>query len=163
MQKLGYPDGLIRYSTQNAIDGKTPHVVRARVLIYAALLTALLVGWTWGVTHRSTLIVDALRDRNALYSQNSDGTVENSYTIKLVNKENAVRHFRVRVETNSAGITLQGGETLVEAAPEEVISLPVVAVAPEGVNGRHAMRFVVEQVDGDTRKIIDSSFFGPMR
>jgi polyferredoxin len=163
MQKLGYPDGLIRYSTQNAIDGKHSRILRPRVLVYGALLMTLLIGWGWGVTHRSTLIVDALRDRNALYSENADGTVENSYTLKLVNKNETARHFRVRVEANHAGITLQGGQAQIEAGSEEVVALPVIVVAPAGVHGRHAIRFVIEQVDGDTHKTVDSSFFGPRR
>ncbi|GAB2509041.1 cytochrome c oxidase accessory protein CcoG [Pseudoxanthomonas sangjuensis] len=163
MQKLGYPDGLIRYSTQNAIEGKRSRILRPRVLVYGALLAALLAGWGWGVTHRSALIVEALRDRNALYREAADGTVENGYMLKLANKDTAAHRYRVRVETNAAGIAVQGGDALVEAGAEQVVSLPVVAVAPAGTRGRHEIRFVVEQADGDARKTIDSSFFGPTR
>lgn len=163
MRKLGYPKGLIRYSTQNAIDGKRTRILRPRVLIYGALLAALLAGWGWGVSHRSTLIVDALRDRNALYRETAQGTVENSYTLKLANKDRAAHQYRVRVEANSAGIAMRGGQALVQAGAEQVVSLPVVALAPAGTGGRHAIRFVVEQVDGDARKTVDSSFFGPVR
>ena len=163
MQKLGYPDGLIRYSTQNAIDGKRSRILRPRVLVYGALLAALLAGWGWGVTHRSALIVEALRDRNALYRETADGTVENGYTLKLANKDTAAHRYRVRVEANAAGIAVQGGDALVEAGAEQVVSLPVVAVAPAGTRGRHEIRFVVEQADGDARKTVDSSFFGPTR
>ena len=38
MDKVGYPRGLIRYSTQNAIDGKPSRILRPRILVYAVLL-----------------------------------------------------------------------------------------------------------------------------
>ena len=42
MDKMGYERGLIRYTTQNAIDGKATRVLRPRVLVYGTLLAALL-------------------------------------------------------------------------------------------------------------------------
>ena len=42
--------------------------------VAAAALAA--VGWAVGVAQRSTLIVDVLRDRNALYRTSADGSVE---------------------------------------------------------------------------------------
>ncbi len=47
MEKMGYPKGLIRYSTQNAIDGKYPdrdifkHTFRPRTLFYTVLLVGI--------------------------------------------------------------------------------------------------------------------------
>ena len=68
-----YPKGLIRYDTQNGIDGKPTRVLRPRIFVYGALLVALIAAWTWGVTTRSPLIVEVLRDRNALYRERPDG------------------------------------------------------------------------------------------
>jgi len=86
MDKMQYPRGLIRYTTENMIAGKPRRIVRPRILAYAGLLTALLATFAWGVAHRSALILEVLRDRNALYRESSDGGIENSYTVKLVNK-----------------------------------------------------------------------------
>jgi len=41
MDKLGYEHGLIRYTTQNAIDGKASRVVRPRIVVYGTLLALL--------------------------------------------------------------------------------------------------------------------------
>ncbi len=41
MDKMGYPQGLIRYSTQNAIDAKPTRVLRPRIFIYGLLLLGL--------------------------------------------------------------------------------------------------------------------------
>jgi len=44
MDKMQYPRGLIRYSTQHAIEGHTTRVLRPRVIVYATLLTVLCGG-----------------------------------------------------------------------------------------------------------------------
>ncbi|KGM56842.1 (Fe-S)-binding protein [Lysobacter arseniciresistens ZS79] len=160
MEKMGYPHGLIRYSTQNAIDGKPSRVLRPRVFIYAALLALLVAGWTWGIAARSPLIVDVLRDRNALYRMVGDG-VDNGYTIKLVNKSQTPQVYTVAVEAGPA-ISLRGGTRTVEADAGAVLSIPVELTAQADVSGRHEVRFVVESADGTIRETADSTFFGPM-
>ncbi|KAF1690138.1 4Fe-4S dicluster domain-containing protein [Pseudoxanthomonas koreensis] len=159
MDKMGYPRGLIRYSTQNAIDGKSTRVLRPRIFVYGLLLLGLLGAWGWGVTHRSELIAEVLRDRNALYRETADG-VANDYTLKLINKSQQTRRFRIVLEPADAGLSLSA-PALVEAGPEQVLPVSMSVLADEGAGGRHAIRFVVESEDGRDRRVIESSFFGP--
>ena len=159
MDKMGYPHGLIRHSTQNAIDGKATRVLRPRIFVYGTLLLALCVAWAWGVTHRSELIAEVLRDRNALYRETFD-TVENDYTLKLINKSQETRRFRISLEQEGSGLRLAGNE-LVEAGPEQVLPVTLSVIASDGVGGRREVSFVVESEDGRERRVIKSSFFGP--
>jgi polyferredoxin len=161
MEKMGYPHGLIRYSTQNAIDGKPTRVLRPRVFVYGLLLAALCAGWAWGVGHRSPLIAEILRDRNALYRETADGRIENGYTLKLVNKDVNPQRFRLKVDA-SAGIALVGGERIIDAPAEEVLNLPLTLSAPAGAHGKQAVTFQVERIDGEAREDVASTFFGPM-
>jgi len=160
MAKMGYSRGLIRYSTQNAIDGKPTRVVRPRVIVYAVLWTGLIVAWSWGVTHRSPLIAEVLRDRNALYRQVDHG-IENSYTLKLVNKTDRTQHYRVSLAPGDARIAMLGGAQAVDVAAASVLAVPVTLSAPDSIKGRQAVRFAIETTDGQTHKDVDSSFFGP--
>ena len=162
MAKVGYPKGLIRYSTQNAIDGKSTRVLRPRIFVYGVLLLGCMVAWAVGVGTRSDLIVEALRDRNALYRETADGAIENGYTLKLVNKSDRDREFRISVESATPGIELRDNGGPLRAKAEAVVSVPVVLVARDGVSGRKDVRFVVESDDGASREVVDSSFFGPM-
>ncbi len=162
MDKVGYPHGLIRYSTQNAIDGKSTRVLRPRIFVYGTLLLALMVGWAWGVGNRDVLIAEVLRDRNALYRVLADGNVENTYTLKLVNKDQTPRTYRIDIESSTPGIQLRDGSVSVNAESEQVLSVPVIITAPASVTGRHDVRFTIESTDGDTSKTVDSSFFGPL-
>jgi polyferredoxin len=160
MGKMGYTRGLIRYSTQNAIDGKPTRVLRPRVIVYAVLWLGLIVAWSWGVTHRSPLIAEVLRDRNALYRQVDHG-IENSYTLKLVNKTDRMQRYQVQLVSGDARIAMLGGIQTVAAAPASVVSIPVTLTASDAVKGRQAVRFAIETTDGQTHRDVDSSFFGP--
>lgn len=173
MDKMGYPRGLIRYSTQNAIDGRPTRVLRPRIVLYGVLLLALLAGFAWGVTHRSALIVEVLRDRNALYRVNEGGGVENVYTLKLINKTMAPQRYRIALD-GPDGIHLQGGARTVQAAAEEVLNLPLVVEAPPGVSGKREVRWQVTPLTGrdeaasaaaaaaDDATEVSANFFGPI-
>jgi polyferredoxin len=161
MDKLGQPRGLIRYSTQNAIDGKPTRVLRPRIVVYGALLSLLATVWLWGVAHRSPFLVEVLRDRNALYRVVADGSVENAYTLKIVNKTDHPAGFAIALGAQPAGARLRGMSARVTAPAGDVISVPVMVVAPAGTGGRHALQFVVTADDAGRSRTADSSFFGP--
>ncbi|MBH2010627.1 4Fe-4S dicluster domain-containing protein [Thermomonas fusca] len=162
MDKMGMPHGLIRYTTQHALDGNSGRVLRPRIFVYGFLLTALVGAWTWGVFNRSPLIADVLRDRNALYQQQGDRTA-NGYTLKLVNKTDADRSYRVRIESaDDASLVLKDAPLDVRVPAGEVVSQAVEVGAPATLRGRHALVFVIEADDGSAKARVDSTFFGPM-
>jgi polyferredoxin len=161
MDKVGMPRGLIRYTTQNALDGGRVRVLRPRILVYAALLVVLVAAWSWGVANRSPLIADVLRDRNALYQLHGD-RVDNSYTLKLVNKTDADQVYRVRIEAKDPSLALGDAPVAVRVRAGEVLSQAIQVGAPASIHGRHPLVFVVEAADGSAAARVDSSFFGPM-
>lgn len=167
MDKMNYPRGLIRYTTQNALDGKRSQILRPRVIFYGLLLCAIFAGWTWGVGHRSELIVDVLRDRNALYRVAADGSIENAYTLKLINKTAQAQRYRVDVADDHGhpidALRIVGGLQEISLAPEQVLSLAVTLVGDPGeAHGRRNVRFVVTGIDRpEVHAQQDTRFFGP--
>ena len=85
MDRMNYPRGLIRYTSENALEGKRSSLLRPRVLVYAALLVVLASAFVLGIGLRNPLRMDILPDRNALYRVVDDTHVANVYTIKLMN------------------------------------------------------------------------------
>src|SRR5690606_21656743 len=140
----------------------TTRVVRPRILAYTVLLVALVGAWAWGVTTRSDLIVDVLRDRNALYRSGADGRIENGYTLKLVNKAAQARAFTVEVESKTPGIVLRDMPQPIRTQAEEVLSLPVVLSAPASIKGRQDVVFTIRSEDAASSETVESTFFGPM-
>ena len=102
MDKMEYPRGLIRYTTEHSLKHKTKHVIRPRIIIYGVLLIAILGGTIWSMTNRVPLRADLIRDRNALYRELPGNLVENVYTLKITNMDNAPHRYDMRVLNNDA-------------------------------------------------------------
>jgi cytochrome c oxidase accessory protein FixG len=155
MDKMGTPRGLIRYATLNAMDkgwGRKEmwaRVARPRVLLYTAILGAIVVGFLYSLYNRPPFRVDIVRDRGSLARIVDDGFVENVYRIQLMNASEQVQKYRVGVEGLNAS-TVQGGEELV-LGPAEARWVPIsVRVPPESAarmgSGTHAVTVLVEQL-----------------
>jgi cytochrome c oxidase accessory protein FixG len=119
MDRVGYPRGLIRYTTQHALDHRTTHVLRPRVIVYATLLGALAVGFVVALAMRTPLGLDVIRDRNSLFRMLDDGRVENVYTLKILNKTELRRTFDVSV-AGSGTLELDPARPAFSVDPGEV-------------------------------------------
>lgn len=103
MDKMGYARGLIKYSTQNAIDqrwGKSEiikRVLRPRVLIYTATLAVLIIGLVVGLYYKPSFRVDITRDRNVMARLTEDGQLENVYRLKVTNNSERVQRYAVNI------------------------------------------------------------------
>ncbi|MEO1091905.1 MAG: cytochrome c oxidase accessory protein CcoG [Pseudomonadota bacterium] len=94
MERIGRPRHLITYdsarNTELRGQGDQPRrrIVRPRTLIYVALLA--LVGglMLFGLVNRAEMHVGIERDRAALFTTLSDGSIRNGYTVKIQNKTN---------------------------------------------------------------------------
>lgn len=101
MDKMGYPKGLIRYSTQNAIDGKYPdkeilrHTFRPRTLFYTTVLTAICVAFVYTLAQRVPMRVDVLRDRQVLSRETPTGAIENVYRLQIINMDDQPHRYRI--------------------------------------------------------------------
>jgi polyferredoxin len=162
MDKMDYPRGLIRYSTLNAITGKPSRVLRPRIVIYASILLLLVLTFSWSVLHRVPLIVDVLRDRNALYRIADDGSVENSYTIKVMNKDQHAHRYRIKIDSDLA-LSIASGQDSFEAGAEEVVEIPLtLRAAPGTAKGAHEIEIEVQsETDHDIEYEQETRFFGP--
>ena len=124
MDKMGYPRGLIRYTSENALEGKPVKLLRPRVLIYTGLLTLIVVALVIAVLLRVPLKLDVLRDRNALYRETFDGLIENTYTLKLINMDNAAHRYVITAR-GIDDLQLRMDRAEVAVAAGEVAEVPV--------------------------------------
>jgi len=152
MDKMNYPRGLIRFTTERNLQGGRTHKVRFKSVGYAiavVVMTGLLV---WDITTRVPLKVDILRDRNQLYSINMDSWVENVFTLKILNKSQLPETYSIAIEGFS-DFTLNG-QTQVQVAGGEVATVPLtLAVNPDEVLQRvQEVTFVVQNAAGDVQQ-----------
>ena len=163
MERMGYPKGLVRYTTQNAVDGRATRIVRPRTVIYAACLVALVGLFAALLALRVPVELDIVRDRNALYRESDDGLVRNVYSVRIMNKHDESLRWRIRAE-GIAGLRLEAERGEREVAPGEIASIPVRLEAPRAAlrAPSTAVRFTVEAIGAAAvRATEEARFLGP--
>jgi cytochrome c oxidase accessory protein FixG len=162
MDKMNYPRGLVRFTTEHSLAGQTTRVLRPRMFVYATLLVILAVGLVTSMVTRTPIILDVMRDRNSLYRELPGDLIENSYTLKVINQSNDSRSFRLSI-AGVSGLSLDGVSDTVTVAGGGVLSLPVRARAHrDHAYGIMDITFTVAAIDdsGDVMEE-DSRFLGP--
>ena len=123
MEKMGYEKGLIRYTTEHALQGGTTHLMRPRIIVYAVVLLGLIIALGVAVATRVPLELNILRDRNALYREVGYDAVENTYTMKIMNMDEQPHTYTLTV-TGIEGAEVHGLDES-EVAPGEVREMNV--------------------------------------
>ena len=162
MEKMNYPKGLIRYTTENELEGKTSKLLRPRTFGYGAVLILMISAVIFTIATRVPAKMDVLRDRGALFSFNGEGRVENSYTVKIQNMSEVPQTFSLSVDGLEDMRILT--DTTVTVSSGENLSLPtVVDVPPEAlVDTNNDIRFYAEsQPDSLIKLETESRFVGP--
>ena len=103
MDRMNYPRGLIRYSSENGFNnGWDKHtlrrrIFRPRVLIYGGVLLLITVAFVASVSMRKPFKVDVIRDRGALARMVGNGVAENVYRLQVMNTTEATQRYQVNV------------------------------------------------------------------
>ncbi|MED5388543.1 MAG: cytochrome c oxidase accessory protein CcoG, partial [Pseudomonadota bacterium] len=164
MDHVGKPRGLIRYTTENALEGKPSRVIRPRLIGYGVVL--LLMGTLFMVTlyNRVPLQVDVIRDRNQLFRTASSGHIENSYRLEILNMGQNADRYTLTLE-GPEGLTMNN-RTEFSIQPGQHLSLPVtVSYDPYMVEmASTPIWFTVTSLDDpDLEKRHESRFIAPRR
>jgi len=154
MDRMGYPRGLIRYATENALekgyDNKMAwkRVLRPRTLVYAVILLGIFAGVVGSLAMKNPLKVDVIRDRGALAREAAPGVIENVYRVQLMNTDEKPRQFTI-VSAGVAGLQVAGVEQPVALGATQTRLLPVRLQAPSAglAPGTYKIEFVVQAVD----------------
>ncbi len=107
MDKMNYPRGLIRYTSERALQGGKTHWLRPRVIGYAVVLAVMVGVFSYTMLSRTPLELTAIRDRNQLFVTTDTGAIDNIYTLQLVNMDRAMHEFEIAI-SGMAGATLIG-------------------------------------------------------
>lgn len=162
MTKIGAPTGLIRFMSEKEVAGETQPkglVGRPRVAIYASLLLVFSFLGAWTLADRSLLLVDVLRDRGALYREGADGTIENAYTVKLMNLDETARSFSIEVN-GSPGIQIVGDrEFTVDAGSIRPVFLTLAMSGNTVASGIQPIHFRISAKHDPGTSVMEKSSF----
>ena len=165
MDKMGYPRGLIRYTTENVINGQYPdssilaHVLRPRTVVYSVVLLAIVATLGVALLNRVPLRVDAIRDRITA-RETAEGYIENVYRLQIINMENQPHRYAISV-SGLPGIKLADSSPVVEVAPLGTHDAVVhVQIDPTEIKGRSSpVQFKIQSLDNPgLTKTVRSTF-----
>jgi polyferredoxin len=162
MEKVDYPKGLIRYTTERAIEDRESnqsairHILRPRVLIYTAFITVLTAAFLVSLATRNPLRVDIMRDRGALAREVEGVRIENIYRIQIMNASENNMNVQVKAlgldglrVLNSQGQVV----TEIEVAPASNLLMPIKVSTDIGVNdpGNYPIHFdvIAQEMSGN--------------
>ncbi|MEX2240529.1 MAG: cytochrome c oxidase accessory protein CcoG [Burkholderiales bacterium] len=165
MEKVGFPKGLIRYSTQHAMEQKLTRgemlkrAFRPRVLLYSAILWIVIIVAGVSLWNRVPLKVDVIRDRAAISREVAGGLIENVYRLQIMNTSESARAYRLSV-SGIPGIRIPG-ETVIEVDGAASRMVPVsVRIAPGAAEaGTHRIDFDIESTDDASVAVREKSVF----
>ncbi|MCW1843141.1 cytochrome c oxidase accessory protein CcoG [Prosthecomicrobium hirschii] len=177
MDKINRPHGLIAYDTDINIDRREhgkPEIykfVRPRTILYVAVISIVIGIMTFVFTTRATLGVNVLHDRSPVYVVNSDGSIRNGYTVRILNKHREARDFvlsvtgvpeRTRIEAVGA-TRKQDGNPIIEVGPDQSQEVRVNLIAPRDakVETTAPIQVVVTETKAGERAAAKDFFKGP--
>ena len=175
MEKIGKPRGLIDYlalsDEPRERSGEPPrpvwhHVFRTRTILYTALWSLIGVGLLWALFIRPEIDVTVAPVRNPQFVTLSDGSIRNTYDLRLRNKHGEDRPFRITVTGAPAVRAALEGSIYqnVDVPANQTLLQRVYVTAPGGSESGQAdateIRFWIEDLISGERVHADSVFNG---
>ena len=167
MDKVGYPRGLIRYSTQHAMTERWSrskvirHMIRPRVLIYLSILIAVIIAMMISLSMRIPFKVDVVRDRGTLARIVSGGKIENVYRLQLMNASESPQRYRITA-TGLPGLKLASESSFaVDATQARWVVVNLQLPYDGAPAGSHTIHFDIESLDSPGRLTEKSVFIVP--
>jgi len=162
MKKIGSAPDLIRYSSDDDVEGKNTRQWNIRAVSYG-IVFILLVGifltllWT-----RIPLNLDVVRERGELFHSTDSGQIQNIYKLKITNREQRDRKYLISVDGMDA-ITVSGDTSIQLGAGELKEVVLRLGVNKDSLIRRFTtIRFMVNAVDDKTVRVFsESRFIGP--
>ncbi len=164
MDKMEYPRGLIRFSTQNALTHHwTQHqviqkILRPRVLVYSGLLLLMSAGLVYSLATRVPFKVDVIRDRGVMSRLVPGGKVENVYRLQITNASEKLETYRISVEGIKGLSIASDKEFTVNPAESRMVAVSLQIEDGSIKSGSHPIEFEIESASAH-EEISEKSIF----
>lgn len=175
MDKIGKPRGLIAYMAltdeqhERSGEEKIPiwkHIFRVRTIMYTVLWAAVGVGLIVGLFIRPDLSITVAPVRNPVYVTMSDGTIRNTYDVRLRNKYGEDRPYQITITSDAAlMVEAEGSDTGLVMVPADSTKLQrVYVMAPQNSTAANSavtdLEIWVEDTVSGERAVKDTVFNG---
>lgn len=166
MDKQGWPRGLVRYTSEHALEGKKTQILKLRTIGYGLATFFAVIYLIWSIGSSKLLEATAVQIRSPLFVQLSDGRIQNSYEVKINNK--AMEHARYKLTLENlpdAELDLGQFSDIVLKADSSIRILAKVryTMQPGAVQKNRPFQFKLTPLEGKVTEpvLIPSHFITP--
>ncbi|PKA45563.1 cytochrome c oxidase accessory protein CcoG [Rhizobium sullae] len=143
-------------------------IVRPRVIFYAAVWAAAGVGMLVHLALRERLDLNVVHDRNPQFVLESDGSVRNGYTLRILNMLPQPRTIALHLE-GMDGATMripelstgEGRKFMIETKPDTAMALKVFVTAKNATSAVSEFLFVANDPAGTDSSVYKAAFNAP--
>ncbi len=165
MDKYGWARGLIRFASENELEGGKTRFFKLRTYGYGVAMIASIAFLLWSISGNELVDASSYQIRSPLYVILSDGRIQNSYELKINNKSLQPAEFKVSV-TGMNNLELSTGkiDKLKVAADNSMKFLIKLRHQQLPTDKKKtSINFVIEPVSGEFRDkiIVPSQFIMP--
>lgn len=147
MDKLEWPRGLVRYTSEQALEGKPTRLLKAKTVGYAVVLVTAIVLLGWSVATREGFDVVVEQLRQPLSVKLSDGRIQNRYEIKINNKLSEPLPLRLSMSgLESADLDLGHIQDPTVAPGQRLRLMAYVRMPADAPPGQHRFELVAEPI-----------------
>ncbi|MEQ8850187.1 MAG: cytochrome c oxidase accessory protein CcoG [Phycisphaerales bacterium] len=147
MTKIGKPTGLIRYTSQRAVETKNARLLRPRVVIYPLLLLIVGVAFAGVLSTKADADVQVLRAPGLPFNVMGSGEVSNQLRVRITNRTGEPAEYELSMAEGSP-VRLVGDALRFTLGPGEQTSVRVLAIAPPDAFVDGNLEIVIQITDG---------------
>jgi cytochrome c oxidase accessory protein FixG len=164
MKEIGRPRGLIDYATLEDCEhekaGGTPRPVwksifHFRTIAYFVVWGGIGLGLLFALGARNHTDLSVAPDRNPPFTQMSDGSIRNSYTLKLRNMESRPRAMEITIEglpgalmwTEEMSSDAASPSVTRDVSPDAIETMRAYVIVPSGEAESREFSFVLTALD----------------
>ena len=165
MDKTGQARGLIRYSTERAMDlHLTPTEIRLRafrprVKIYTAVLGLIVLATCAALYLRTPLKLDVIRDRGSMGREVEEGMIENVYRLQIMNTSEKAHVYKIEVSGIDSLRQATADHVTVDATETKGYPVRLRAAHGAGKPGSNQISVTLTAVDDPSLHVKESAVF----
>lgn len=160
MTKLHRPLGLVRYASENEIEGGKTQWMRPRPILYSLAILSVITVFGLLLSIRIPLELDVVRDADSgAAARTQDARVSNLYYVRLINKENPALTVNLSLEGfDNAELVAPVNPVTIEPESSKVVQV-FVLVDPKKVAPVKHFKFVATDVaDPNVIRQVETTF-----
>ena len=162
MEKIGRPLGLIRYSSERAVEGEKVHLIRPRIIIYPLILIGAVAAFLFLLTTKPVADIEFIRGQGLPFNILESSEISNQVRVTIANRTDHRETYSV-VVIDPPGVRINEFEPMT-VEPTQMGSENMLILAPFAAfdDGEVVLTLKITNETGDFETVKTYKILGPM-